>query len=80
MQVIAVERWTLWAAMLTMICGFIGSAVSEPNLSAFSGTNYNVGPGIFVLALVLFVVSVAVGGSADPSVRRIPEKAPVQEG
>jgi hypothetical protein len=80
MQVIAVERWTFWAAMLALIGGFGVSAISEPNLSAFSGTSYDIGPAVFSLALVLFLVSVAVGGSADPSVRRIPEEPPARAG
>jgi uncharacterized membrane protein YhaH (DUF805 family) len=72
MQVIAVERWTFWAAVLTMVIGFVVGSTVGTYVDPTSGTSWDLTPGVFTLALALFLVSLAVGGSRDPSVRRIP--------
>jgi hypothetical protein len=72
MQVIVVERWTFWAAVLVMVAGFALSATVGSNINPVTGTSYDLTPGIFALGLVLFLVSLAFGGSRDPSVRKIP--------
>jgi len=72
MQIIAVERWTFWAAVLTLVVGFVVDSTVGTYVSPNSGMSWDLAPGIFVLAFVLFLVSLALGGSRDPSVRRLP--------
>ena len=69
MQLISVERWTFWAALATAFFGPILSAVLVPG-AASDGTTFAL-PWVSVV-LVLLLASVALGGSRDPSVRRVP--------
>jgi len=69
MQVISVERWTFWAALATAFAG--------PILTAWGVSSYTNGGTTWAiswisLVFLLLLVSVALGGSRDPSVRRIP--------
>ena len=74
MQVISVERWTFWTAVLVSVVGMVAQWLI--------GT-IQLGGGFFIdpaeaglgLGFVLFVVSAALGGSRDPTVRRIPPQA-----
>jgi len=69
MQLISVERFTFWAAMATAFFGPILSAVLLPNAAANETTATL--PWVSVV-LVLLLISVALGGSRDPSVRQVP--------
>ena len=69
MQLISVERWTFWAAMATAFFGPILSALLFPG-TASNGTVTTL-PWVSVV-LILLLVSVALGGSRDPTVRRVP--------
>jgi len=72
MQVIAVERWTFWTAVLILVAGFVVQTVVGPVYDFTTGTTYDFVPGLFSGGLILFLVSVALGGSRDPSVRSLP--------
>ncbi len=72
MQLISVERWTFWSAVVL--------AVAVAPLSSGVGVWYNpstgvsegIGASLAVLVVVLLLVSVVLGGSRDPSVRSLP--------
>jgi hypothetical protein len=71
MQVISVERWTFWtgiaAAFLGPLIAMVLTAVGWTSVTPSDAV-----AGWFPVVFVLFLVSVALGGSRDPSVRRIP--------
>jgi len=69
MQLISVERWTFWAGMATAFFGPILTAVLLPSAASNEATTTI--PWVSVV-LIVFLVSVALGGSRDPSVRRVP--------
>jgi hypothetical protein len=79
MQVISVERWTFWSAVIVAVVG-------APLTTAFGTLSYASGGGgiwsldvgllLALVVWVLLLVSVAMGGSRDPSVRRIPAHTP----
>jgi hypothetical protein len=72
LQLISVERWIFWSAVVLAAAG--------PWLSTNFGTLVNASPGesIFLgssvggLVFILLLVSVALGGSRDPFVRKAP--------
>jgi len=79
MQVICVERWTFWAAIVAAVAGPVlstGFGVWYSASGANSGTIWDVGGIVAALVLVLLLVSVALGGSRDPSVRSLPATPP----
>jgi len=72
MQVIAVERWTFWGAVLLMVVGFAVESVVGPIYNFSGGTEYDPAYAIFVAALIVFLASVILGISRDPTVRNLP--------
>jgi hypothetical protein len=74
MQVIAVERWTFWSAVVVAVLGPVLAAgfgmlsISSGNSTVTTGF----GGTVTVLVFALLVVSVYLGGTRDPSVRRLP--------
>jgi len=72
MQVISVERWTFWLAVLLCVAGIAVDAVIGPIYNFTTGLEYSFGPPLFTAGLLVFLVSVALGGWCDPSVRRFP--------
>jgi hypothetical protein len=71
MQLISVERWTFWSALVVAGVGPILETLVGPTITS-GGTSettlgFTAGP-VFILILV----SVALGGSRDPSVRSVP--------
>lgn len=72
MQLISVERWTFWTAVVLAVLGPVLNSVVGPMFSLGQGT-YVVTEGLFSgPLLVLLLVSVVLDGSRDPSVRRVP--------
>ena len=69
MQLISVERWTFWTGLATAFFGPIVSAVFLPGTPS-NGVSYSAD--WLAVVFALFLVSVALGGSRDPSVRRVP--------
>ncbi|HTT46091.1 MAG TPA: hypothetical protein VMH38_08810 [Thermoplasmata archaeon] len=69
MQVISVERWTFWAALVTTVAGPIITSIETSSYTNGS-TTWSIS--WISVVFVLLLVSVALGGSRDPSVRRIP--------
>ena len=75
MQLISVERWTFWAAVVLALVGpiahgWIGSTYT-------SGSTTIVTDGLFATPLfIVLLVSVALGGSRDPAVRRVAAPPP----
>jgi len=69
MQLISVERWTFWTGLATAFFGPIISAVLFPSTLS-NGASVSID--WLAVVLILFLVSVALGGSRDPSVRRVP--------
>jgi hypothetical protein len=75
MQIISVERWTFWAAVVLAGVGPIASPIIGSMIGAQNGNLYP--GGLFAGPLfVLLLVTVAFGGSRDPSVRSIPASPP----
>jgi uncharacterized membrane protein YhaH (DUF805 family) len=70
-QLISVERWTFWWGVLSIAAGVVllGPLGQVDNFS--SGFSVDLGYGWFILVLVIFLASVALGWSRDPSVRRV---------
>jgi hypothetical protein len=76
LQLISVERWIFWSAVVL--------AATEPWLSTNFGTLViaSTGDSIFLgslvggLVFILLLVSVGLGGSRDPSVRKAPTAPP----
>jgi hypothetical protein len=64
MQLIPVERWTFWAAILVLLAGFVGGAVNGVSFSPASGQSTDPTYAFFMGAFVLFIFSVILGGSA----------------
>lgn len=78
MQVISVERWTFWTAVLIAAVGIplssnFGFFVQSCGFGC--ATSVNLGIGLSFVVFILLLVSVAIGGSRDPSVRRLPARA-----
>jgi hypothetical protein len=69
MQLISVERWTFWAGIAT---AFFGPMVSTVLLPSAASNATTVTVSWLPAVLILFLVSVSLGGSRDPSVRRVP--------
>ena len=79
MQVISVERWTFWAAIVLAVAGPVlstGFGVWYTPTNSFGGTSWDIGAWVAALVFVLLLVSIALGGSRDPSVRSLPATPP----
>jgi hypothetical protein len=75
MQLISVERWTFWTAVVLAVATPVlstGIGVIYSSTGANSGTSWDVGAFVGALVWVVLLVSVASGGSRDPSVRSVP--------
>ena len=75
MQVIAVERWTFWSAVVLAATGpALSSGIGDWVYTQGPSTaiSLQVGGVIAGLVFVLLLVSVLAGGTRDPSVRSIP--------
>lgn len=78
MQVISVERWTFWSALVLAAVGtplVTGFGTWVTSSSAGGSTSVAFGVATALLVFVLLLVSVALGGSRDPSVRSLPAQA-----
>ncbi|HYB78561.1 MAG TPA: hypothetical protein VEG66_02220 [Thermoplasmata archaeon] len=70
MQLISVERWTFWAGLATAFLAPILTALLPSYVS--NGTTVTIS--WVSLVFILLLVSVALGGSRDPSVRQVPAR------
>ncbi len=78
MQVISVERWTFWTAVVIAALGIplssnFGLFVSSCGFGCV--TSVSLGIALSFVVFLLLLVSVAIGGSRDPSVRSLPARA-----
>jgi hypothetical protein len=71
MQVISVERWTFWSAVAACWVGLLSPTAAPNGVLVAGGTTWNLFATFLTLALILTLVSVALGGTRDPSVRRL---------
>ncbi len=73
MQVIAVERWTFWTAVLLAVAGPIAATGFGVWSTTSNGetTSMSVAGVVATASFVLLLISVAMGGSRDPSVRTL---------
>jgi len=71
MQLISVERWTFWAALAALVAGFVVEVAGGGTYTA-NGVTWNLSGIVVSVAFFLLLATVALGGSRDPSVRRIP--------
>ncbi|HYA54945.1 MAG TPA: hypothetical protein VEG42_05015 [Thermoplasmata archaeon] len=72
MQLISVERWTFWGGVAAAFFGPLITAVLEGLGWLSYTTPTDAEAGWLPIVFVLLLVSVALGGSRDPSVRRVP--------
>jgi hypothetical protein len=77
-QLISVERWTFWWGVLSIVLGvaLLGPLGQIDNFS--SGFSVDLGYVWFILVLAIFLVSVALGWSGDPSIRHGRSKGSVR--
>lgn len=73
MQVISVERWTFWTAVVTaVVAPILTNGFGVWAVTSDGGvTSTALAVPIESLAFVLLLVSVALGTSREPSVRRV---------
>jgi hypothetical protein len=78
MQVISVERWTFWSAVVVAVAGpALSTGFGIWTSSGPNGTTTFAWGGLVAgLVFVLLLVSVIAGGSRDSSVRSLPATAP----
>jgi len=69
MQLISVERWTFWSGLAVAFFGPLVTVVILPMFGIDAGTFTT---DWLPVVLILMIVSVAIGGSRDPSIRRVP--------
>lgn len=74
MQVIAVERWTFWSAVVAAVFGpVLATGFGAVTIASPGGTTTSMfAPALAGVVFVLLIVSVYLGGTRDPTVRRIP--------
>ncbi len=72
MQLISVERWTFWGAVVLAVAGAPLSTGVGVWYNPNTGVSEGIGASIAALVFVLLLVSEVLGGSRDPSVRSIP--------
>lgn len=72
MQVISVERWTFWSAVVILLAGLVVQTVAGPTYNFTTGVAYSVAPEVFAAGLIVFLVSLVLGRACDPNVRRFP--------
>ena len=70
MQIISVERWTFWTGFAIVFLGFAFDGVTYTTYASGT-TTWNVGPWVILLGFALLAISVGLGNSCDPSVRRL---------
>jgi hypothetical protein len=77
MQVISVERWTFYAAVVVAVAAIplsTGFGMLTQSCGFGCATNVDLGTALSGLAFILLLVSLAVGGSRDPAVRQLPAR------
>ena len=72
MQLISVERWTFWSAVVLAVAGAPLSTGLGVWYNPNTGVSEGIGASLATLVFVLLLVSVVLGGSRDPSVRSVP--------
>jgi len=72
MQLISVERWTFWSAVVLAVTGAPLSTGVGVWYNPNTGVSEGIGASLAALVFVLLLVSVVLGGSRDPSVRSLP--------
>jgi hypothetical protein len=78
MQVISVERWTFWAAVVVAVAGVplaTGFGVLSQSCGLGCASSTDLGVSLAFVVFLLLLVSVALGGSRDASVRSLPARA-----
>jgi len=73
-----VERWTFWWGVLAAAGGVILLGPIGQLDNSSSGSSVDVAYAWFIGVLVLFLVSVALGWTRDPSVRRVRRTPPTE--
>jgi hypothetical protein len=72
MQLISVERWTFWSAVVLAVAGAPLSTGLGVWYNPNTGTSEGIGASIATAVFVLLVVSLVLGGSRDPAIRTVP--------
>jgi len=72
MQLISVERWTFWGGVAAAFFGPLITALAQGLGWLSTATPTYPEAGWLSIVFVLLLVSVALGGSRDPAVRRVP--------
>jgi hypothetical protein len=66
MQQIRIERWTFFFGILALFAGYLLTSILGPALAVSSATSLDLGGTLLPLSLVLFLLSYAFGGPAQP--------------
>jgi hypothetical protein len=77
MQVISVERWTFWAAVVVaVLAGPLSTGFGGVWNSCGSGcvSGIDLGVSLTFVVFILLLFSVVMGGSRDPSVRSLSDR------
>jgi hypothetical protein len=78
MQVITVERWTFWAAVVVAVAGMplsTGFGILSKSCGFGCASSTDLGVSLALVVFLLLLASVGLGGSRDPSVRSFPSRA-----
>jgi len=72
MQLISVERYTFWAAVVLAVFGPVMATGFSTYCQPGTGGCVGFGSGLAVVVVILLILSWAMGGTHDPAVRQVP--------